>query len=206
MTTSRTDIINFYIAKHRLKKYLEIGVADGSNIKKINIRHKDGVDPGPGELGRPLSPFVNYKMTSDDFFNKIKNQNVTYDFIFIDGLHHSAQVDKDVCNSFQVLNENGFIMLHDSSPSSFACQAVPRKQVNWNGDVWKSVVKLRCCNANIEIFTIDTDCGCTILKRGSQELYNKKSLTEALDWDYFVQNRKELLNLISVEEFIKKLS
>jgi hypothetical protein len=145
-------------------------------------------------------------MTSDEFFKSIENKNVLYDFVFIDGLHHTEQVDKDIINSLRHLSPNGFIMLHDSSPATYEAQLVPRIQSEWNGDVWKSIVKLRCTNPNLEIFTVDTDYGCAILKRGSQKLYEKAPLSATLNWNYFCANRKELLNLISVEEFNAKMS
>lgn len=203
---NRTDIINFYISKYNFQKYLEIGVAEGLNIDRVEANHKDGVDPGPPESEGPISKAVNYIMTSDNFFAEIKDKNIFYDFIFIDGLHHYDQVDRDILNSLNVLNDGGIIMLHDSMPSTYEGQAVPRMQISWCGDVWKSIVKLRYRNPNLEIFTIDTDYGCTILKRGSQKLYDKVPLKAALNWNYFLPNRKELLNVISVEEFIKKLS
>jgi hypothetical protein len=203
---NRTEIINFFIEKHKFQRYLEIGVSDGWNIEKVKAIHKDGVDPGPAEGGGPLPTAVNYVMTSDSFFETIKNQNTTYDFIFIDGLHHSDQVDADIFNSLNALSDGGIIMLHDSLPPSYEHQLVPRMQDSWCGDVWKSIVKLRLSNPNLEIFTIDTDYGCTILKRGKQKIYDKVNIEAALNWNYFIPNKKELINIISVEEFIKKES
>lgn len=202
---NRTDIINFYISKYKFEKYLEIGVADGVNIERVTAKYKHGVDPGQEKYYSKFSELVTHKTTSDNFFAEIKDKNIFYDFIFIDGLHHSDQVDKDIYNSLNHLSPEGIIMLHDANPSSFEAQLVPRIQIEWNGDVWKSIVKLRCNNPNVEVFTVDTDYGCAILRKGSQKLYNKVPLAAALNWNYFVPNRKELLNLISVEEFIKKL-
>ena len=91
----KDEIINHYIKKYDFKKYLEIGVFGGGCISKINCLHKDGVDPGIEDL---LSPFVNYEMTSDEFFNKLDENTEKYDIVLIDGLHHSEQVDKDIEN------------------------------------------------------------------------------------------------------------
>jgi len=201
----RTEIINRCFFKYKFEKYLEIGVGDGFSIERISAKYKDGVDPGVDPSYSHRCGLVNHKMTSDEFFRKIENSKILYDFIFIDGLHHTEQVDKDIFNSLKHLSPNGFIMLHDVSPSSFKTQIVPRAQVEWTGDVWKSVVKLRCLNPNIEIVTIDTDFGCCILRSGRQKLYDKDPLEIALDWNYFVRNRIELLNLIPVEEFIKRM-
>lgn len=195
----RTDIINFLIKKYNFKNYLEIGVASGTNIQNVKIENKDGVDPGLGRYS-DLSKLVNYKMDSDSFFSTI-DSNKKYDFIFIDGLHHSNQVDKDIENSLKHLSETGVIMLHDTIPSSFEAQIVPRIQTRWNGDVWKSVVNLRYKNQNLYIMTLDTDEGCTLIKRGTQELYNDVNIETALTYEYFKQNKIKLMNIVSIEFF-----
>lgn len=197
---NRSQIINSYVKKFNYKTYLEIGVFDGSNFASINIDHKDGVDPGSeGQL----PDCVNYKMTSDEFFSSIKESNIKYDFIFIDGLHITEQVDKDIENSLNHLNKNGVIMLHDGNPPNYNCQVVPRIQSTWTGDVWKSVVKLRCNRSDLSVFTINTDYGCVIVQKKKSAVYDKVPLEMTLTWNFFNKNKKELLNLISVDEFIK---
>ena len=195
----RHDLLNHLIKKHNYKRYLEIGVFNGINFSKIDIPHKDGVDPGIENI---YSELTNYPMTSDDFFNHI-DENQKYDIIFIDGLHISEQVDKDIENSLKHLNQDGVILLHDCNPPEEFLQIVPRQHSLWNGDVWKSIVKLRCTNPNLDICVVDTDWGVGVIKRGEQKIYTKEDVSNCLNWNYFDRNREELLNLISVEKFFK---
>jgi hypothetical protein len=51
---------------------------------------------------------------------------------------------------------------------------------------------------------VDTDWGVGVVRKGSQEIYNKTSLEECLIWDYFDKHRVELNNLITVEDFYNK--
>ena len=51
-----------------------------------------------------------FKMKSDDFF---KNNNVSFDLIFVDGSHEYKQVLEDLKNSFKNLNLNGFLFIDD---------------------------------------------------------------------------------------------
>jgi hypothetical protein len=60
-------------------------------------------------------------------------------------------------------------------------------------------------NPNLDINVIDTDWGVGLIRRGSQELYTKSSLNDCLQWEYFDENREELLNIITVDEFYKKI-
>jgi hypothetical protein len=200
----RWTLINYLIEQNNYINYLEIGVNDALCIRQIKAPHKDGVDPYPGsEVGGGIYPEINYPISSDQFFDLIKGHNIKYDIIFIDGLHHSDQVDKDITNSLNHLTPNGTIVMHDCNPPEYKIQLVPRQTGIWNGDVWKSVVKARCSNPNIKINVIDTDWGVGIIQFGKQELYNKTTLEECLDYFYFDQHREELLNLISVDEFYK---
>ena len=72
-----------------------------------------------------------------------KNNSDKFDLIFIDGLHIYDQVKKDILNSLDVLNEKGFILLHDCFPLKYLDQAVPRAQKHWNGDVWRAILESR---------------------------------------------------------------
>jgi len=198
----RFDVINYFIVKYNFKKYLEIGVFRGDTIRRVKAVHKDGVDPGvEGET----VPEVNYLMGSDDFFELIKSQNnKKYDIIFIDGLHHSEQVTKDINNSLNHLTDNGIIILHDCNPLQELHSLVPRVSGYWNGDVYKSVLNFRKNNMHT-YFTIDTDCGCgVIIKDYSNKIIcDDNVLQKAIEsWEFFDKNRKEVLNLISVEDFI----
>ena len=201
----RWDLMNFLIEEYKIINYLEIGVNDAMCIRKIKAQHKDGVDPSPGsEIGGGYFPEINYPITSDDFFELIKGHDIKYDMIFIDGLHHSSQVDKDIQNSLNHLIDNGFIILHDCNPPEYEMQLVPSQTGLWNGDVWKSVAKLRCTQPNLEICVIDADWGVGVVKNGSQELYTGSSLEKCLTYEYFDTHRDELMNIISVEEFYSK--
>lgn len=195
----RYDIINYLIEKNGFVNYLEIGVFHGENIRLVKAAHKDGVDPGSEGY---IIPEVTYPITSDAFFELIKDHSdIKYDVIFIDGLHHSEQVDKDIENSLKHLVPNGYIVLHDCNPISFEAQKIPRETIVWNGDVWKSIAKLRLNRTDIKINVVDTDFGVGIVSFGKSELYKTN---EEINWDYFQKNKKEILNLITFEE-LKKL-
>ena len=137
----RSDVINKIIQYFNLNNpnYLEIGVWNGDTLKDVNSNNKDGVDPEHYDK----CSLVNYKMTSDNFFNNhiIKK----YDIIFIDGLHTAYQVSVDLYNSIKNLNENGFIVLDDVYPHNEEEQkSLDLKNFGkpLTGDVWKAVYHL----------------------------------------------------------------
>lgn len=194
---SRSAIINHLIHKNKLKYYLEIGVRDLKNFNKIMVSHKLGVDPLPIKKDRRV-----ITTTSDEFFSK----NVKFfDLIFIDGLHLEHQVDKDIKNSLEFLNNNGFIVMHDCNPPTEFHQRenyeVSGHFPTWNGTVWRSFAKLRTLKKNISMFCVDCDWGVGIIQKNKQQLFKLKS---EINYSLLEKNRKELLNLISVSEFLQK--
>jgi hypothetical protein len=193
----RFHIINYLIEKHNLVNYLEIGVFKGENIREIKASHKDGVDPG---VEGYTPPEVNYPMGSDEFFDLIRgHEDIKYDLIFIDGLHEYSQVKKDIENSLNHLQPNGFIVMHDCNPVSYDAQIPERKTIAWNGDVWKSFVEFKQNNPLYECCVIDTDFGVGFIKNNLTPFYS----TPLIDIDYqtFDFNRKKYLNLITWDEF-----
>ena len=193
----RYDIINYLIEKNSFKYYLEIGIDTGETFRNVNCLFKDDVDPEP-------KVDVKYRLTSDNFFanvKKIKSRDHKYDLIFIDGLHHSEQVIKDVNNSLDYLNDGGFIIIHDCNPPTYGHQTIPPTLNEWNGDVWKAFLHFRMTREDLEMFTIDTDWGCGVIKKGKQSLFKTN---ENIDYSLLDKNRKELLNLITIEDFKNK--
>jgi hypothetical protein len=194
---TRTEIINGFIYKNNYKSYLEIGVntpsQPGYNWVGVKIDIKHGVDPNVD---------TTYRMTSDDFFEKHITQK--YDIIFIDGLHIFEQVYRDIINSLNNLNEGGIIVVHDCNPVTEITQRRVRASDAWHGDVWKAIVKLRIENSDLDICTVNTDEGCGIIKKGKQDLLFVNDNVNVYDYSFLEENRKMALNLISVDEFIKK--
>lgn len=189
----RYDIINKYIEKYNYKTYLEIGTRKNHTFNKINI-HKTSVDPD-------IKAEADYQITSDEFFAQV-HPDKKFDIIFIDGDHNHKQVLKDIENSLRHLSHNGTIIMHDCNPTSFRMQHIPRMQVEWTGDVWKAFVHLRRFRSDLELFVIDTDYGCGVVRRGFDRTLKWKTIYnyEGLD-----KSRKEWLSLISVDEWLKKL-
>lgn len=204
----RYDIINSIIKENGFKRYLEIGVCDPSVcFDKIDCETKDSVDPGVEYAANP----VTYPITSDDFFKLLessqldKEKDYQWDVIFIDGLHISDQVLRDVKNSLKHLNPNGYILLHDCNPpDSFHAREdyyINGKQYSWNGTVWKALYYLRA-TTDLDICTINTDWGIGIVRNPKK---GKKRPTieftnSFFEYNVMAVNRKEHLGLIEVYE------
>jgi len=195
MVERRWEIINNLISHFGYKKYLEIGLFKGINFKHIVCEKKESVDP---------NAFWNatHKKTSDDFFAHTKRE---WDLIFIDGLHREEQVLIDIENALEHLSENGTIVVHDCNPETEDEQrdiADYDGRGIWVGTVWRGFAKLRMTRPDLYMAVIDADFGCGIIRRGSQKCFPKTDLS----FPFFVQNRKNLMNIIEPEDFWQWLS
>ena len=207
----RYDIINKIIEENNFKNYLEIGVCNPQDcFDKIICESKDGIDPGVEFTPNP----VKYRMTSDEFFHLLESNNLdkhpdfNWDVIFIDGLHISNQVMKDIINSLNHLSWNGYILLHDCNPPTIHMAREDYK-VNgeyqpWNGTVWKALYWIRSHRGDLRSCVVDTDWGVGIIKKGN-------SVTIPFDNPFYEYNkmaedRRLNLGLIGVNELDKWLS
>jgi len=139
-------------------------------------------------------------MTSDAFFDLIReHKDIKYDLIFIDGLHEYSQVKKDIENSLNHLQPNGFIIMHDCSPVSYNAQLPDRRTIAWNGDVWKAFVEFKQNNPIFECCVIDTDFGVGVIKNNGKSFMTLPLIN--MDYQTFDSNKKEYLNLITWDEF-----
>jgi hypothetical protein len=191
----RTAILNTLIEKFNYQSYLEIGQGrKQANFDWIQCKTKTGVDPN-----RTLE--AAYTLTSDEFFAINKN---SFDLVFIDGLHHADQVERDILNALKVLNNKGTIVVHDCNPKTEEMQIVPRQQTVWTGDVWKTWVKLRATRPDLNMYVIDVDFGCGIIQKRDRTMEPIRA-NRQMSYSDFAKNRKKLLNLIEVADFLRNL-
>jgi len=209
----RAEIINYIIQKQNFTKYLEIGVRWPNDcFNHINCLNKDGVDPGYENSSNP----VKYPYTSDDFFSRLENNlldispDYKWDLIFIDGLHLSYQVEKDILNSLNHISDKGIVVLHDCDPF-FAEDNYTRLIEDywggnhaWNGTTWKAIYKLKATRSDLNICTVSADEGIGLIKKGKQNLIPFDN--PYFEYRVFQKNRIRDLNLINESQLDSWLS
>jgi glycosyltransferase involved in cell wall biosynthesis len=169
---NRSQIINQLTNSN--DRYLEIGVEYGECFNEVHFTDKIGVDPDPKFI--PTSGEL-FKLTSDDYFKQynigdtssIDSDDVIetspiFNVIFIDGMHQTEYVLKDINNSLNILSKKGLIFIDDILPLNYNEQLkIPIKHYyengilkygeNWTGDVWKVIYHiLKNYKEHIEVF------------------------------------------------------
>ncbi|MEP5613494.1 MAG: class I SAM-dependent methyltransferase [Cyclobacteriaceae bacterium] len=205
---SRTEIINFLLSfLNRDATYLEIGVRNpADNFEHIKAATKYSVDPGIEFEENP----VDFKMTSDEFFDALDKGDVLtrdtkFDVLFIDGLHLAEQVDKDIENALKFLKSDGFVVLHDCNPPSEWHARETYQYIDtpagshWNGTTWKAFLKWRA-NPAVNSCCIDSDWGVGILSKAHSIGSSLKEINTFYEYNVLDKERKKMLNLIGFAE------
>lgn len=139
----------FLTALHKLvgtRAYLEIGVQTGASLQcatsSPNIHDIVGVDPDLSGLQYHPDHSVLAECTSDEFFASAPSftdeaGESHLDVVFIDGLHHSDQVWKDLAHAVQLGHPKTLYVLDDVLPRNDAEASRDMIPGDWTGDVWK---------------------------------------------------------------------
>jgi hypothetical protein len=206
---NKEDIINYLGHKYNLKNYFEISSiingfiydkVDNSFFTKelflynpptnlINLRYDTNIEPIDYDVG----------------IEKYKNNK--YDIIFIDSYHTFEQSVQDIEFAYSLLNDNGFIIIHDCAPTNINLIGNYKSNA-WCGQTYSAFIHFRMKTPYIKSNVVNIDFGCGIISKNSLNndvfiLDNSLTLKDVSDWHYFTNNKKKLLNLISVKEFKK---
>lgn len=187
----RFQLVNWFVLQYGYRSYLEIGVDKAEHChNRVRCERKVGVDPNVGKTNPPQY----YRMTSDAFFAQNKEH---FDIVFIDGLHTCEQVIRDVLNSLAVLNQDGTIIMHDCHPYNARVGGEARiAGISWYGTVWRAWGHFRRTKSDLTMHVYNDDCGCGIIRRGSQVCYSRPCES----WQDYASHQQEILQLISDKE------
>jgi hypothetical protein len=179
---NRVAIVSLLASKMDNPKYLEIGCASNSLFNCVPTLNKVGVDPAAGGTIRK---------TSDEFF---ETNTEKFHVVFIDGLHTYEQVRRDIQNSLNCIEENGWIALHDMLPRNWIEHHVPIvSRRAWTGDVWKVAFEL-CETGGIDFRLIKIDHGVGVIKvnRPGVTLCDKRATLSEKEFSFYYDNIDKL--------------
>jgi hypothetical protein len=213
---NRIDVIRSVVTAIGAGRYLEIGVKDGECFHAIEVPTRVAVDPRfafrpplaarARTILRATTGSLYFPMTSDAFFERHARRLTPFDVVFVDGLHTYDQSYRDIVNALDVLREDGVVVVHDCNPAS-AAAAAPSLELagrtdgwagDWNGDVYKAIVRLRTRD-DLSVAVLDCDHGVGIVLRGdpTSQLRLSQAEIDALEYEDLAADRDRLLGLTS---------
>lgn len=211
----RSEVVNRLIDAVGAATYLEIGVAWGETFHAVRAPMKLGVDPGFGfrvparrrwarVLGIPRGEH-HFAMDSDSFFERHARllERHPIDVALVDGLHEAEQASRDIENCLRHLSPSGVVVLHDCKPATAAAAAPSLHEAmqtegftgEWNGDVYRSVLRLRRRHPDLGVCVLDTDHGVGLVSNRFDSVPLAADLGDDIDYPSFRDRSQEVLNL-----------
>jgi hypothetical protein len=219
---SRQGILQRAINRLNARRYLEIGVDDGSLFRAIDVRERIGVDPIPPAENvvkacrKPRTAY--FQMPSDEFFSKEAKRILSggVDVVFVDGLHTFEQSYRDCVHALEYLSAGGLLFIHDCLPNSEAESVavdnyasakalnLPGWSGDWTGDVWKAIVRLRAAHHDLETVVFDCEHGLAAVRRApnTSGLQLSNDQVRALTYGDLSANPQALLGLRPAGELL----
>lgn len=166
------------------RRYLELGVKDGFCFHAIAAETKVAVDPQFAfrvpllarlrTTARATDGALYFPTTSDAFFARHGARLAPFDVVFVDGLHTDEQAARDIENALVVLQPGGLVVVHDCNPQSEAASLPSLADAartdgftgDWNGDVYRAIVRLRA-RGDLDVAVIDADQGVGLVRQGT---------------------------------------
>lgn len=151
---------------HACRNYLEVGVCAGATFSAVDVANRVGVDPAPLFDTRLMPDGVTFFLgSSDDYFSTLSDE-VRFDLVFLDGLHHWDQTYVDLLNTLQhshprtlivvddVLPDHYLSALRDESTSKSARSKMGIDSTRWHGDVFKVLAVIRAFHPDLDYIIV----------------------------------------------------
>lgn len=212
MSTSVTkgDIVNRLIERFGLVTYLEYNKFDGASYyDDVVCAHKEiAYLPERSYLdGVNIQRLLNIAKDVDferimplrELFLRFGDRK--FDIIFFDPVHVRPDVDQALQMLPRLLNEGGFLVIHDCNPEHVSLTSIQRRPGSWVGETYKAFALFRHFNRDRAI-TISEDFGVGII--WNKELNLSYSVGFDIDYHEFSRNKEEYIGLIDYQGFLEK--
>ncbi|NDK09868.1 class I SAM-dependent methyltransferase [Candidatus Gracilibacteria bacterium] len=149
--------------------YVELGLYKCELFNRIIPHSKKliGVDlsTDAGKYMKKTDKTTFYNMTTDECYLKLKEQNLKIDLLFIDANHSKESVKLDFDNYFNLVSDQGVILLHDGFPRNKKFT-----ESGYCGDGYLAIKELTQEKDRYEMMTIPMHPGVTICRKRKNHL------------------------------------
>lgn len=205
----KTDLINWLGWQAGYTSYLEVATSTaGLLFSMISSDVFSSVDrimyclPADYDDGWPISHRTE-AADSTAGFGALASAGRTFDLIFVDGRHTYEDARRDLLFALDRLNPGGTVVVHDCRPSRPEVATPNFKEGPWLGVTYLAFLDLVAERPELGYCVVDLDTGCGILRPSASSRARPRSAElDYRDWSVYLANQKELLNLVSVEQFL----
>jgi len=153
----------------RPRVYLELGIFKCGLFNRMIpfAEQLIGVDANP-EAGNHMARSSKVRFvatTTSNFAQRLRNEPISIDMIFIDADHSREAVEEDFANFFPFVKPHGLILLHDTHPLDKAATSQERC-----GDGYQAIEGLSRKSEQFEMMTLPWHPGLTLCRKRTAQL------------------------------------
>jgi hypothetical protein len=210
------EIVNALIARNSYGRYLEICTpSTGFRFSRIDRTHLHWCHRlmyrcPPGFTDGSEITF----RSGDEHIGHLLDPALPYDLIFLDP-HHTFECSmRDLQSALAMLRPQGAIVVHDCSPTTKELAGPTFRSGPWFGVTYCAYLDFLLSHPDLVYYTVDADYGCGVITKASRDqvsasrhselgrLWRLQRNQQQDMFDFFHHHRRELLNLISVRDFL----
>jgi hypothetical protein len=212
------EIVNALVMKNGYESYLEICTTETGgrfwriDRKRLRVCHRL-LYRCPEEFADGEE--ITFRSAGDSIENLL-DAGLKYDIVFLDSWHTFDCSMRDLETGLSVLREGGVMVVHDCFPRKEHAGPVFHGGC-WSGVTYCAYVDFLLSRRDLYHCTVETDYGCGVVKkirrdeawksphRAADEIVEQWRSKRSRDddmYDFFYDHRRELLNLVSAEEFL----
>ena len=228
---TKVDIIHHLARACGYRSYLEVCTAtSGLRYAEIDRALFDPCHrlmyrcPDDFSDGLPVD-FLSRNLRIARCLRAIRRRKLRYDIILVDPWHLYDTSYRDMTAALRMVADDGAVVVHDCRPPREEIATTVYTPGDWAGVTYKAYVDFVMTRDYLRYFTVDSDYGCglifnrprpSLLQRwfGARPALSEERERLFSDWracgnDYkriyrfFDDNHSALLNLVSVEEFVR---
>jgi hypothetical protein len=213
------DIINVLAKKNGHQSYLEIcTTSTGGRFwkidrKQLRVCHRL-VYRCPEQFGD--GDEITYR-SADESIENLLPSHPWYDVVFVDPWHNFECSMRDLQAGLSVLQEDGVMIVHDCCPPNREYASPKPAEGSWCGVTYSAYIELLLSRRDLTYYTVDTDYGCGVIRKKLRagapkpgrrmtdelaERWRNQQSQNADMFELFCNHKRELLNLVSVEDFL----
>ena len=210
-----------YLSKLRgYRNYLEICTpTTGGQFARIDRSHFDVCHRLMYRCPVDFTDGLNIEFRAPDLdighcIADIHHGGFRYDIMLVDPWHEYESSLRDMQVALSLLTDTGSIVVHDCCPPTDNIISPKFVPGAWCGVTFIAYVDFVAQNDGIEYRTVDTDFGCGVIQRSHisvkanrffmfRESWNAVRYDSSAAFRFVQKHRYALLNLVSVEEFIR---
>ena len=214
----KMEIVNHLAAAHGYRNYLELCTFTTgfkyAEVDRANLDHCHRLMyavPADFDDGMPIDfRIAGFDIT--DCVREIARQNFRYDVMLVDPWHLYETSLRDLEAAFTLIAHGGSFVVHDCLPPDAWMADPVWREGPWCGATYKAFLDFVLGRDDLAYYTVDTDFGCGVIRKGAPGVQPERLIPEwrkfgndlQAAYRFFVQHQRELLNLVTVEEFKRR--